>query len=284
MLSIAACQTTTTTGEINSPPSSFVEKWQAAGQPYQLTTSTEQVREGLTSQRFELRHGDCGGDDCDRDRQRIQVLDDSVQVGEQAWYGWSVYLDENFPSFGFRTVSMIAEAKLPKWGPPLWEIGTEGNQVKFRHSPRGAYDPIDCRTGSIDSMRGKWTDMVVFADYSTEYTGQHTVKIWINGRLMCTAQQPLITEKMLEVTGGKHTQFRYGLYNAYFSRWLNRNKTKEVDVTPYNDIDVNGVGSTMSITARPFEVDWGVEIPPSIAYYDVVKIGETREEVDIRTD
>lgn len=286
MLSLAACQTTTTTGEINGLPGSIPDPTNSPGKPYQVTTSSEQAREGLTSQRFELRHGDCGDEDCPRDRQRIELLEESwpngIKVGEKAWYGWSMYLDNNFPNFGPRTVTILGQGKLPFWRAQLWSINVENNQLKFVYSPRGAYDPTDCYIRSADSIRGKWTDILVFVDYGTEYTGQHMLKVWINGKLSCTSTQPLVTQKMLAVTKKDYFMLRYGVYNSYVSRWLNRNKTKEVDVSAYNDIDVNGGGNTMSITARPFEVDWGVELPSTIVYYDAVKIGETREEVDIR--
>lgn len=286
MLSLAACQTTVNTGELNSPKYMKMVPGNNTGKPYQFTTSTEQAREGETSQRFELRHGDCSKYDCTNDRQRVELLEESwpngIKVGEKAWYGWSMYLDNNFPNFGPRTVTILGQAKLPFWRSPLWSISVENNQLKFVYSPRGAYDPIDCYIMSADGIRGKWTDILVFVDYDTEYTGQHMLKVWINGKLSCTSTQPLITQKMLEVTNKDYLMFRYGAYNAYVSRWLNRNKTKEVDVAAFNDIDVNGGGNTMSITARPFEVDWGVELPSTIVYYDAVRIGETREEVDVR--
>ncbi len=39
---------------------------------------------------------------------------------------------------------------------------------------------------------------------------------------------------------------------------------------------------TVSITNTPFKYDWGVEVPTTIAYFDEIRIGPTRESVDIR--
>jgi hypothetical protein len=37
-----------------------------------------------------------------------------------------------------------------------------------------------------------------------------------------------------------------------------------------------------SATSRPYDYDWGVELPTQIVYYDAMNVGFTREDVDIR--
>lgn len=272
--------------EYNAPTSFEIVQDVYSGQPYNWMTSNEQARVGLTSHRFELRHGDCGPDDCNRDRQRIEVLDDDwenrVKVGEQRWYGWSIFLDKNFRDLGVGTPTILGQVKLPRWRSELWNFTVLNNRFVFKHAPLGAYDPTDCATINISQMRNRWTDVVVFADYSLQNTGKPKLKAWVNGKLWCQSTLPIVTREMLAVSESDHVYMKYGIYTAYVSEWLGRNKTKKVNVVGYTDIDVDGGGSNDSITDKPFDVDWGVKLPTLIAYYDEVRIGNTRRAVDIR--
>ena len=38
--------------------------------------------------------------------------------------------------------------------------------------------------------------------------------------------------------------------------------------------------TTDSVTNKPWEFDWGVKLPTQVVYYDEVRIGSSREEVD----
>lgn len=271
-------------GEYNSPSYMSVLRDNFAGNSYQYTTSDIQARAGETSERFELRHGDCGPDDCNRDRQRIEIVQDdfSPSVGEKHWYGWSIYLPEDFQTIDRTTLVVLGQAKISRWRSPLWDFSAEKGLLKFKHSPKGSYDPIDCKAAKIKDLRGKWTDIVVFADYGLEKSGMPMLQTWINGDLICKSYEPLVTKKMLEVTNRNSVHFNYGVYASYLSRWLNDNKTKNVEVKTWTDVDEDGGGSTDSITNRPFDFDWGIELPTLVVYYDEVRLGSNRSEVDIR--
>ena len=276
-----------TPAEYNAPSYFAVSPENNPRKSYNWTTSNEQARVGLTSQRFELRHGDCGPDDCDRDRQRIEAGEDDynkeAKVGEQRWYGWSIYLPPGFQGLGVDTPMVLGQGKLVRWRPALWDFTIVKNNFVFKHTPNGDYDPTDCLTGlNVKQMQGRWTDIVVFADYSTKKSGKPMVSTWVNGKLRCQFNEPLITQKMLDDTGKDQIMMKYGIYTAYVSEWLNRNKTKQVSAAGYTDVHVDAGGSNESITNTPFKFDWGVKLPTLIAYYDEVRIGATREEVDVR--
>jgi len=37
----------------------------------------------------------------------------------------------------------------------------------------------------------------------------------------------------------------------------------------------------ISATNKPWDVDWGIDLPTQVVYYDEVRVGPTRESVDI---
>ena len=271
--------------EVNSPPHMRIIRENFAGNPHQFSISTEIAREGKTSQRFELRHGDCGkSNDCKNDRMRVEMIEDDERheapVGSKLWYSWSMYLNNDFDDIdGLNT--LVGQKKLLGWRSPLWDFNIERDHLVVKYSPLGSYNPTDCRTLNLSEMRGRWTDMMVFADYGTEVSNTPKFQAWINGKLWCETTQNLITDKMVKVSNKDRVMFRYGIYTSYVSKWLDKNKTKAVNVTAFNDVDEDGGGSTMSVTARPFDIDWGVELPTMVIHYDAVKIGKTRDEVKI---
>ena len=75
--------------------------------------------------------------------------------------------------------------------------------------------------------------------------------------------------------------FRYGIYNSYVSKWLNDNKTKDVDTKGWSHLHPESGMIVNSVTNKPWEFDWGVRLPTQIVYYDEVRVGSTRADVDI---
>jgi hypothetical protein len=259
----------------------------AANRPYQFTTSTEVARVGETSQRFEIRHGDCGNYDCNNDRRRIEVNeydgDREARVGQTVWYGWSIYLPSDFTDFGRYGPTTLGQAKLIRWRPPVWNFNAMRGSFYMEYRPLGQHEPIECRTASLSQMRGRWTDVVVYANYDRENpNGAPMFQTWINGRLVCSDNRPLITSAMVQSAGRDSITLRYGIYNSYVSRWLNANRTRSVITEGFNDYHTDSGGTNNSVTATPFDIDWGVELPTQVVFYDEVRIGRSREDVDVR--
>ena len=78
--------------------------------------------------------------------------------------------------------------------------------------------------------------------------------------------------------------YKRQIYNSHISNWLDKNKTKEVDAKEWKDTHKDSSGSVISSKAKnPFEVDWGVKVPKQVVYFDEMRIGNSRESVDINS-
>ena len=50
----------------------------------------------------------------------------------------------------------------------------------------------------------------------------------------------------------------------------------------WKDVHEDSSGTVISGKARnPFEIDWGIKVPKQVVYFDEMRIGNSREEVDI---
>lgn len=53
----------------------------------------------------------------------------------------------------------------------------------------------------------------------------------------------------------------------------------------FNDqhsVSTGGTQTSRSATSEPFSYDWGVELPTQIVFYDEMRYGSSREQVDVR--
>ncbi|WP_340252503.1 heparin lyase I family protein [Roseobacter sp. HKCC-CH-9208] len=257
----------------------------SGNQPYSISTSSDHARVGDTSQRFELRHGDCRGYDCDNDRQRIELLQsyqaENTSVGETIWYGWSIYLPEDFQDISPAN-TLMGQVKLKDWRGPMWslEIKRGALSLVIENAPNfGTYCPVVW----LSQMRGRWTDIVVKADYRLRPQESRSLEFWVNGqRSRCGWSGPLISQEMLDLSTTDRLSFRYGIYNSYVSRWLSRNATRRVTADQFVDLHEDSGHIARSPSNTPFLYDWGVELPTFVAYYDEVRVGSSREAVDVR--
>ena len=64
------------------------------------------------------------------------------------------------------------------------------------------------------------------------------------------------------------------------SRYLDAIKTKNVDLTAYKQN--HSSGKPKSPTGTPFKYDWGVKLPTHVIYYDEMRFGTRRDQVDVR--
>ena len=150
-----------------------------------------------------------------------------------------------------------------------------------------------CDVIPTKDMLGKWTDISLGVDYSTNkgsYKGSfeknYFFELWVNGnKVNCNlAGKPILTKNMINETHRDKVDFHFdwGIYHSYVSRWLDKNKTKDFKLEGFNDKHEDSGLVVSSKTNKPFEFDWGIEIPIQIAYYDEIRIGPTRQSVDIR--
>jgi Polysaccharide lyase len=241
------------------------------------------VRAGKRSERFELRHGDCGSDDgwsdCENDRQRIERAEkpkDRMQrVGKASWYGWSMFLNPDFRDIDPANTT-LGQLKMTGWREPIWFLNARGGGLRMMFA-----NARECRIGSIANWRGRWVDIVLFADYSYASNGRETFAVWVNGKKVCSKNKPLVTQEMVSKSKGT-TYIKYGVYNSYVSKWLNRNKTKKVQATGFSDKHNKSGLVITSATKTPFAYDWGVKLPTQVVFYDEMRYGIARQDVDIR--
>ena len=271
-------------GEYNAPANMRVMP-DTAHRSYQFTTSTDVARIGETSQRFEIRHGDCGNWDCNNDRRRIELnqynADDNVQSGDKVWYGYSIYLPTDFQDIT-PSNTHVGQAKIIG-GSPLWMFALREDRLIFENNVGETDTTNQCPTISQTAMRGRWTDIVVFADYDKTPSGNPMVAVWVNGRQVCTDNRPMLSSAIIRDARRDAITMRYGIYNSFVSRWLNDNRTQQVITNGFVDNNSDGGSSrSRSVTGTPFKIDWGVELLTQVVYYDEVRIGRTREDVDVR--
>ncbi len=262
-----------------------IESEVGANRRYGFSRIRGHTRLGRRAQRFEIRHGDCGGnpgwDDCTNDRQRVERKEDPKnriqKVGQQVWYGWSLFLDPSYPDL-WKTNAAFGQVKMRHWRSPIWMIKLREGRIALN-----LHATDNCYIGRLAEWRGRWMDFTLFADYSTSPKGPSVV-LYLNGEKVCTYGKPLVTPAMARINDGT-LYVKYGIYNSYVSRWLNRNKTLNVSPEALDDRFslASGVGGSASSPASaPFKYDWGVKLPTQIAFYDEMRFGKTREAVDVR--
>jgi len=274
------------TSEYNVPSNMRVERENSANNPYQMTVSSDVARAGETSQRFEIRHGDCGPYDCNNDRRRIEAIQNDgpseARPNQSRWYGWSIYLPQDFQDLT-PTNTHLGQVKIVNWRHPIWAFTVRNGSLIFEHRTNGQDNVQTCRIASLNQVRGRWTDLVVFSDFSYDSGDDSpTLQVWRNGQLVCSETRTIVTKEMAAASRSSSIYMRIGIYNSYVSRWLNANKTRSVDAVSFNDVHGQTGTSIRSAAQRPFDYDWGVQLPTQVAFYDEVRIGYSREAVDVR--
>jgi len=256
--------------------------------PYGYTIDRDIVRKGNVSQRFEIRHGDCGYDkdfnDCLHDRRRYERYVKPISTEKPdgvVWYAWSLYLPEDFQELHPANTT-LGQVKIHGYREPLFHLIGRKKGIKIK------FDPSDqqCKLIRFGDAIGQWTDFLIKVDYSTnEETDKLYSEIYINGESKdCEINHPVLTKQVLRDRRNKKQlkiNFRYGIYNSYVSRWLDKHKTKDVFVETFSDKHGESGMVVISATNKPWDVDWGIDLPTQVVYYDEVRVGPTRESVDI---
>ena len=239
------------------------------------------VRAGKTAQRFELRHGDCGGDaewnDCTNDRGRTEKIVTSQfdRIGQESWYGFSIYVDESLVDLWPSSVD-IFQWKATKWRDPLAYLGLHKGHLTLNMVSIGR---DRCPIMPLYAMRNTWTDFVFHTRWSAT---DGVIELWVNDekyRNPCSLNGRVISPK---IPGGRKVLPHWGIYQSYVSRWLAQKSTRKVDVPGWSDVHADSKHTVKSVTNTPFRFDWGVELPTQIVHYDEIRIGDSREAVDIR--
>jgi hypothetical protein len=251
---------------------------------YGYQVSDEFSRTKGTSERFEVRHGDCAGEDCWRDRQRYEVGITQPYNEDDHWYGWSFYLPNNFMIQPAGTA--MGQAKLIG-GTVLWMVLTK--HTDYIQIKSDTYEQ-ECNLIKTDNAIGKWTDIMIRANYSSN--SKKPLDVWVNGKNVgCNYANPLVNKKKLQVTSkykkglNNEVAFKYGVYQSFISRWLDKRKTKKTSGNVDVDYWKKPSGKCCkSPDNTPFDEDWGVKLPTAVMYYDAIRVGRSRDAVNIFYD
>ena len=255
---------------------------------YQLNQNI--VRAGEYSQRFELNHGDCGAyknwNDCENDRQRVERNYFWNSINQTKWLGFSIYIEESISDKELST--SFIQMKVNGWRDAIWMLRQNGISIILEFNTLGA-GTNNCYIGSAKNFKNKWNDIIIKTEFAYDGgrkdLGDSYFELYHNGKRIgeCTQRYPIFTKESYDNRPKDKKEFliNYGLYNSYISNWLDKNKKKEVDAIAFEDVDKKTGKIIKSITNEPFKYDWGVEIPKRVIYFDEIRLGNSREEVDI---
>lgn len=245
---------------------------------YGFAKVSSPTRRGAKAQRFEIRHGDCGRtsgyDDCSNDRGRIERKEKPKNAMAKpdgyVWYGYSILIPSDFVSLG-RANTILSQAKTENHLVPLWAM-------TFNDNPYLLYgDGKTCKLGSMSSWKGRWIDVTVFAHYAR--SGQPVYfQLYKDGKLLCQRKTPIMPRNINK--SNQKIGLKYGIYSSFVSRYLQKHATKAVKPKAYKQD--HEAGRSKSPTGRPFDYDWGVQLPTHVVYYDEMRYGKSRAEVDVR--
>lgn len=210
---------------------------------YQKVSPPHPVRSGKTSERFEVRPGDCywntGWNDCENDRERSELSEQEPysSVGREYWYGWSIFIPNDYPNI-YPTKTALGQFHQKHVSSP---------PVMFQNSSGGYWLDINQMHGGYfilipeEELRGKWHDIVVHAKWSKNSDG--FIKVWADGFLKASYSGALTRYDY-------PIYFKYGVYRSFLSRYT---CAKKVD-----------------------------SVPTQVVYFDEVRKGKSRKDVDIR--
>lgn len=258
-----------TTDRSADAPSGHLRNLMPHSHGFRYSVEGEPVRAGFVSERYELRDGDCGGDDCTNPRYRSEVRlaaqKTQARIGQDIWYGWSFYNHniESYPA-SLSFMNVFGQWKMGGNNPPSIKLVQIGRGEAYRNGNRDhdvviqmddANESLNwgsrgnwgivCRLFSIDQARGRWTDIVINTNFGTGDDGY--LKVWIDGEQRCDYAGPITFITDTSLYPGPN--FRRGIYVSSTKRWDN---------------------------VRP-----NISRPTLIAFYDEFRVGRSRAEVDI---
>ena len=245
---------------------------------YRFAMVRDFARRGTKSQRFEIRHGDCGKqsgwNDCDTDRGRVEMKEKPKNAmskpGQGVWYGYSMFIPKSFQSLG-RANTVLGQVKAEGWLTPMWWLTfNDRPYLKFA-------DGQECKLGSLSSWKGRWIDITIYAHYG--HSGQKTYfQLYKDGRVICEKRSPFMPAEYRKKK--PKLGLKYGIYNSFVSRYLAARGKIPAEAKAYKQSHESGKSKSPSPT--PFKFDWGVELPTHVVFYDEMRYGSRREDVDVK--
>ena len=224
---------------------------------FQYIKDKTKARAGKYYQRFEVRDGDCFGDDswndCENNRERVEFSSKPQQrpVKKQC-YGYSLMLSKDFidthptnTSLGqvHQTGGPTGTAGGLASYPPLIQIDARLGGLHFNwHKLSGSETNVIDRSyyyelKRLRNMKEVWTDISFCLDFKNE-----RMDVWVDGVQKVKILKSPIFFKPKEI------YFKHGIYRSFISKYKERKNSK---------------------------------MPTEIVFYDEVRRGNSIEKVDI---
>ena len=218
----------------------------------------KKARAGKYYQQFELRDGDCFGDegwsDCDTDRERVEFSTRPRQpITKNQCYGYSLMLSKDFTHVHptSTTLGQVHQHGGPTGTaqglasfPPLVQIDVVGESLFFNwHELSGsATNVIDesryYKLKSLKDMKEVWTDISFCLDFKNK-----RMDAWVDGiKKVEILKSPIFFKP-------KAIYFKHGIYRSFISKYKKFHNVKKM--------------------------------PTQIVFYDEVRRGKSIKKVDI---
>lgn len=191
---------------------------------------------------FDVRPGDCAGSgswsDCKKDRERSELSErkKTTKVGDEYWYGWSIYFPEDYTNVYPTKVALgqfHQQDSHPVWMFQNSDGGYHLDDQVFGHT-RKYYELVP-----EWDLRGKWHKVEIHANWATDRTG--FFRVWVNGERKVNYTGPTMDSKV--------TYFKYGVYRSFLSRYKLRYDADEVPAQKVYYSNVKRGNSRESIQA-----------------------------------
>lgn len=159
-------------------------------------------------ERFDVRPGDCGQEDCRRDRERSELSEQGARspLGTTAWYGWSFFLPQDWPAV-WPTKTVLGQFHQED-AHPVWMFLHHKNGLVLDRQTQGKTESLTPLLSERD-LRGKWHRIEVHAKWAADASG--FFEVWVDGtRKYAMRGQTMTARKVF---------FKYGVYRAFVSRY-----------------------------------------------------------------
>jgi hypothetical protein len=224
---------------------------------FQYIKDKTKARTGKYFQRFELRDGDCFGDDfwsdCDTDRERVEFSTRPRQApkGKQC-YGYSLMLSKDFIDIYPTSTSLgqvhqhggpTGKAEGLASFPPLIQIDASGGYLFFNwHELSGSATNVKDESRKhilkrLKEMKEVWTDISFCLDFKNK-----RMDAWVDGiKKVEILKSPIFFKP-------EAIYFKHGIYRSFISK---------------------------------YKVRYNGKMPTQVVFYDEIRRGNSIEEVDI---
>jgi len=163
-------------------------------------------------EKFEVRPGDCANEtrwsDCANDRERAELSHkDNDLIGKTYWYGWSLYIPDDFQSI------WPVKVALGQWhqrqSHPVWMIQHQQFGLYLDDHVQGRSQKYYPLVDFYTQARGRWTQFEFQIKWSKSNDGY--IRVWVNGEQI---------QNFVGRTSAQYDQyFKYGLYRSFLSRY-----------------------------------------------------------------